>query len=69
MTSRAPRAFAIAQAYRPSSPSPCTTTASPMAIAAFSVTQITVATPQLTGVASSSVSSAGRFRIHERGRM
>jgi len=42
---------------------------SPLANSAFPTTHIAVATPQLIGVASPSVSSAGSFRIQERGRM
>jgi hypothetical protein len=44
------------------------TTASPSAISAASVTDAIVATPQLSGVASSSLKSGG-FKIHVPGRM
>ncbi len=45
------------------------TTASPRAMSAASVTDAIVATPQLSGVASSSLNSSGSLRIQVPGRM
>ena len=45
------------------------TTASPKPISAASVTEAMVATPQLSGVASSSLSSSGNLRIKVPGRI